>query len=92
MPKKFAFQQARRDRRAVQLDKGSLAPRVQPVNRARQQLLAGSRFTLDQHRCIGGRNRFNIPQHMPQACAFPHLVLETMLHVQFVFEILLLLR
>ena len=76
---------------AVQLDEGALAARAQAVNGARQQLLAGSGFALDEHGGVGGRHGLNLAQHVAQAGAFAHDVFKAVLEVDFIFEILLFL-
>src|ERR1700738_836208 len=48
VPEQFVFDQPFRNCRAVQRDKGLLAPARQMVNRAREKLLAGAAFTQEQ--------------------------------------------
>ena len=50
MTEQLAFDQARRNCGAVQLDEGSRAAFAQVVDGAGDQLLAGTRFTLNQDR------------------------------------------
>ena len=87
----LAFEQAGGNGGAIQLDEGALAARAQAVDGARQQFLAGSRLALDQHGGIGGRDGLNLAQHVAQAGAFAHDVVEAVLEIDLFFEILLLL-
>ncbi len=89
MAKELAFEQAGGDGGAIQLDKGALAARAQPVDGARQQLLAGSRLALDQHGGIGRGHRLNLAQHVAQARALAHDVVEAVLDIDLFFEIFL---
>ena len=68
-----------------------LAARAEAVNGARQQLFAGSGFALDEDRCIGWRNSLDLPQHIAQARAFAHDVVEPVFDVDLFFKILLFL-
>ena len=91
VPEQFALQQPGGNGGAVQLDERAIAARTQAVNGARQQLLAGSRFSLDQHGGIGGRDRFNLPEHLAQPFAVTHNVFVAIVEIDFGFEVLLLL-
>ena len=55
------------------------------------KLFAGSRFALDEHGRIGGRHGLNLAQHVAQAGAFAHDVVEAVLEVDLFFEILFFL-
>ena len=87
----LAFQQAGRNGGAVELDKRPVAPRAQPVDGARQQLLAGARLSLDQHCGVGGGYRFDLLQYLAQAGALAHDVLEAILQADLFLEVFLLL-
>src|SRR5690554_940002 len=50
VPEKLGFQQMHGDRSAVEFNEGSICARPAEVQRPGHQLLAGTRFTLDQHR------------------------------------------
>ena len=65
--KKLAFQQIQRNGSAIQLYERASAPRADVVNRARDQLLAGAGFSLDQHSGIGGRDAFDLFEHRFQS-------------------------
>jgi hypothetical protein len=58
---------------------------------AGQQLFAGSGLALDEHGGVGGRDGFNLAQHVAQAGAFAHDVFKTVVEIDLVFEILLFL-
>ena len=66
----FAFEQAGGQRRRVHSDERALATRTEVVDRARDQLLAGSRFAEDQHRAVGWRDRLDRRQRLAQGPAF----------------------
>ena len=58
----LAFDQRRRNRRAVDPHHGAPAPRAQLVNLRREQLLAGAGLAEQQHRRIGGRHLLHLLQ------------------------------
>ena len=91
MAEKLALEQAGGNGGAIQLDEGVLAALAQAMNGAREQFFAGSGFALDEDGGIGGRNGLNLPQHIAQAGAFAHDVVETVFDIDLVFEILLFL-
>ena len=91
MAEQFAFEQPGRNGGAVELDEGALAALTEAVNGARQQFLAGSRFSLDEHCGIGGRDRLNLHEHLPQPHAFAYDVVISVFQIDLGFEILLLL-
>src|SRR5215469_156968 len=87
----LALQQARGDGRAIELDEGAIAARAQAVNGAREQFLSRAGFALNQDRGVCGRNGFYILQNLAQPGAPAHNVLESVLEVDFLFEVVLLL-
>ena len=56
----LALERARRDRVAVERDQLAARPRAQPVQDARDQLLAGSRLPGDQYGDVGGRDALEL--------------------------------
>ena len=87
----LALDQAGRNGRTVELDKGALAARTEPVNGARQQFFAGAGLALDEDGGVGGRDGFNLLEHLAQTAALAHDVFKAVFEVDFVFEILLFL-
>ena len=83
----FAFEQARRDGRAVQLDERRLAAAAELMHGARDQFLASSGLALYQDRGIGGRGGLHLFQHVPQRGAAPDDFVEAVLAADFLFEI-----
>src|ERR1700685_3780207 len=63
----FALKQPKRNRRAVQFDKGPLPPAAEIVDRTRNQLLAGSSLTQDQHARIRRRHQRHQAQRALQS-------------------------
>ncbi len=61
------------------------------MDSSRQQLFAGSGFALDKHGRIGRRHGLNLPQHVAQAGALAHDVVEAVLEIDLFFEILFFL-
>src|SRR5207245_4055806 len=57
MPKELAFEQASRDRRAIQLYEGLRASRAQIMNGPGNQLFARACFAIDEHGGISRRHR-----------------------------------
>ena len=76
MAEQFALDQACRDGGAVHLHKCALAPPAQIVDGARDQLLAGAAFTLNQHGRIGRRHGLHVAQHALQRLAVAYDLLE----------------
>jgi hypothetical protein len=63
MAEEFAFQEAFRDRRAIEPDVTRVAPRAGGVQRAGDQFLAGAAFAEDEHRGGGAGHGLNqLPQ------------------------------
>src|SRR5262249_17616274 len=60
MTEQLAFEQAGRDRRAIELDQRAFAPGAQVVNGAGDQLLARAGFAANQDGRIGGRDRLDL--------------------------------
>src|SRR5262245_18145838 len=72
----LAFQEPRRDGRAVELDESPVPPRTQIVKGAGDQLLAGARLPADEH---GGARRchsLDLLQHPAQSGALPNNLIE----------------
>jgi hypothetical protein len=61
------------------------------MNCARQQFLAGSRFSLNQNSGVGGRDSFNLQQHLAQPLAFANNIFVAILEIDLGFEVLLFL-
>src|SRR5262245_37349135 len=90
MAEQFALQQAGRDRRAVQFDKSASSPFAQLVDCPCDQLLTGSRLTLDKNDGIGRRDYFDLFQYLFERTALADDVVEVLLGPNFVLEIQLL--
>src|SRR5271166_5482850 len=75
--KKLAFQQIQWNGGAVQPHERTSAPRTNVVNRVRDELLAGARFSLDQHSRTGGRDPFDLFEHGFQSRAVADDLLES---------------
>jgi hypothetical protein len=63
MTKEFALQQVERNCSAIQLYEWTPTTRAYVVNRSRDQLFAGARFTKDQDRSISNRHTFDLTEH-----------------------------
>src|SRR5207237_3872648 len=59
VPEDLALEQRLRNRGAIDRDERKRRSLAQLVNRLRDELLAGSRFAPDQHRCVGRRRLFD---------------------------------
>ena len=66
VPEKFALEQLRRERRAMNRDEFRLVPAAQIMNRLRGQFLAGAAFAFDQDICRGGRDLPDRVEHFAQ--------------------------
>src|SRR6202022_4521698 len=75
--KKLAFQQVQRNGSAIQFHEGASAPRADVVNRARNQLLAGACFALDQNGGICRRDAFDLFEHRLQSSTVAYELLES---------------
>jgi hypothetical protein len=92
MAEEFAFQQARRNGRTVQLHEGPAAPSAQIVNGAGQQLLAGPGLAEDEHRRVRRRHELDLLQHLLQRGAVSDDLFEVVLGPDLVFEVELFFR
>ena len=90
MAEQLAFEQPRRNRRAVHLDEGPLATLTQVVDRASDELLACAGFPLNQRSGVGRRDGLHLLQDALQRCALPDDLLEVVLGADLVFEVELL--
>ena len=88
----LAFEQAGRNGGAIQLDERVRLARAEVVHGARDQLLAGAGFTVDQDGRIGRRHDFDLPQNVPESFAAADDLLEIQLAADFVLEVDLLLH
>ena len=86
MTKQFAFQQSRGNGRAVHANKGALAPRAEPVDRPRNQLLSRSCFSMKQDRGIGGGNNRHLVKHFLEGWAPADDILEAVVRANFCFQ------
>ena len=91
MAKKLALQEAKRNRRAVQLHESAIPPPADGMNGSRDELLTSSRLTQNQHRCVGRSHGFHLLQHRLQIAAFAHDLLEVVLGTKLFLEVTLLL-
>ena len=60
---------------------------AEAMDRAGDQLFAGSCFSLDQHRCLIGRNCLDLVQNLPKPGAIAENVLELVFGANFVAKI-----
>src|SRR5436305_601338 len=88
----FAFQQTRRDRRAIQFNEGPVAARAEIVQGPRDQFLARARLAPDEHGRIGRRDRLDLSQDPPQRHALADDLLEVVLSADLFFQVHLLAR
>jgi hypothetical protein len=79
MAEKLAFQQIERNGGAVHLDERPSAPRADVVNRARDKLLAGARFSLDKNSGIRRGDAFDLFEHRFQRSTLTYDLLESSL-------------
>jgi hypothetical protein len=70
--KKLTLQEVHWGRRTVQFDKGAKSAGAAGVNTMCDQLFAGTRFSFDENRGIGNRDRPNLIQHSTQGRARPY--------------------
>ena len=89
MAEQFALKQTGRSRCAIQLDERPVVPPAEPVNRT---LLAGSRFTENQHGGIGRRDDPDLFQDNFQRRAFADDLFKVLLRADLFLEIQLLFR
>ena len=64
MAEQFALQQILRDRRRIDRDEGIRRARAMPVQRPRDQLLAGARFAVDEYRGMRLRQTADGAKHL----------------------------
>src|SRR6266850_2711770 len=76
MSKELAFQEIERNGSAIQLYEWASAPHTEVVNRARDQLLAGACFSLDQNGGIRWRDLLDLFEHRFQSGTAPYNLLE----------------
>src|SRR6266481_8706058 len=88
----LAFQQTRRNSRAVEFDERLRAPRTQIMDGARDQFLSCTRVSIDEHGRVCRSDRLHLLQHTAQGCTFSHDLREIHLATDFIFEIQLFLR
>ena len=86
----LALEQARGNRRAVQLDEGARATAAQVVDRAGDQLLAGPRLALNQDRRVGRRDDLDLLERLLERRALADDLVEVLLGSNFLLEIELL--
>ena len=70
--------------------KGPVSPRAAFVNRARDKFLARSCFAGQEHGGIGGCDRFDFLQHLPQRGTVSHDAAEAVVDPELVLEVQLL--
>src|SRR5258708_88382 len=79
MAKKLAFQQIQRNGRAIELQERASAPRADVVNRASDQFLAGTGFSLDKNGGVHRRDPLDLFEHRLQSRAIAYELLESTL-------------
>src|ERR1700682_2987060 len=72
MTEELALEESQWDRRTVQLHEGSITASAVRVDSVRDELLAGTGFTLYENRGIGRRHRSNLIQYCTESGARPH--------------------
>ncbi len=72
MTEELALEESQRDRRAVQLDKGSLPASAVRVNGMRNELFASTRFAFDENRGVGGGHGLDLVQYSTERRARPY--------------------
>src|SRR5262245_40663496 len=75
----LAFQEPRRDGRAVELDESPVPPRTQIVKGASDQLLSGARLAADEHGGARRCDRLDLLQHPAQSGALPNNLIESVI-------------
>src|SRR5262249_8837360 len=88
----FAFQQILGQRSAVYGQEASVGALGAEMNRTRDQLLAGARFSGDEHAGVGARDFFHHPEHLLDGVALADDVFETILLAQFVMQVAVFLE
>src|SRR5260370_27280913 len=83
----LAFQKARRNGRAVELDEGLGAPRAKIMNGSRNQFLSCTRVSIDEHGRVCWSNRLHLLQHTPQGSTFSDDLRKIHFATDFIFEI-----
>src|SRR5262245_33831783 len=91
MAEQFALQQTKRNGGAVDLNECLSSPRAQVVNRACDQFLAGTRFTLDEHSSVRKGDLGHGVQHLFQGGAVAYDFLEVVVAADFLLEVSVLL-
>jgi hypothetical protein len=86
MAEQLALEQLARHRPAIDRHERPLAPGAARMDRARQQLLAGTRFAADQHRAVGRRDALDDAHHLPHAGAVPDQVVGAALFLELSLE------
>src|SRR5467141_4191415 len=86
----FAFQQACRNGRAVELDEGLPAPRTQIMNATRNQLLSRACLAINQHRRIRRCHSFYIFEGSAQRGTISNDLGKIHFRADFIFQIQLL--
>src|SRR5580704_11212322 len=87
MSKKFALHEARRYGRAIQGNETTSTTRTEVMNRPCDEFFASTGFTVQDHRCPGGRHNRNIVEYLAQSGALADDVLKSVLRSNFRLEI-----
>src|SRR6185437_14993083 len=85
--KQFALHQSGGDRTTVDLYQRTTFTRAPVVNCARDQLFPSSRFTIDEHARISGRDVVYSSQKVQQRCTVTHNLLKVMFGANFLLKI-----
>src|SRR5262245_21563498 len=83
----LAFDQARRDRAAVHLHQRPMFTAAAAVQRAGNQLLAGPRFTRDQHGGVGSGHALDFLEDRDESAASSHHLVEPVFRPDFLLEV-----
>src|SRR5262249_13786187 len=87
MTEEFAFEKAGRNCRAINFDKGTLAPRTEVVDGAGDQLFAGAGFAKNQDGGIRRRGEFDLSESALNGRTFADNFFKIQLAANFLFQI-----
>src|SRR5215467_11905218 len=91
MAEQLAFDQRRGQCRAVHLHQGPVFPAASAVDCPRDQFLAGSSFTEDEHCRVGRRDLLHLAQHVSKPSAIPDDVPRKVLQFYLLLQVNVLL-
>src|SRR5262245_43117319 len=83
----LAFQEPRRDGRAVELDESPVPPGTQVVKGASDQLLSSTRLAADEHRRTSRCNNLDLLQHPAQRGALANDLREVVFGASLLYQV-----